>query len=107
MRMRDEFFDLGFGRRLIKTASMISVDLGQQLEHDVTELVASGRYGSKSEVLREGVRLVRARELRLASLDASLKRGIDDADQGLVKPVPDVFGRLEAKYRSAVKAGDR
>ncbi|WP_315832877.1 type II toxin-antitoxin system ParD family antitoxin [Bradyrhizobium prioriisuperbiae] len=84
---------------------MIRVDLGQQLEGYVNELVASGRNGSKSEELREGVRLVQARELRLASLDASLKRGIDDADKGRVRPASDVFGRLEAKYRAAAKAG--
>lgn len=37
---------------------MISADLGKQLEGYVQQLVASGRYGSKSEVLREGVRLI-------------------------------------------------
>ena len=30
----------------------ISVDLGKKLEEAVSELVSSGRYGSKSEVLR-------------------------------------------------------
>ena len=41
-----------------------SVDLGN-LEQSVERLVASGRYNSKSEVLREGVRLVEEREKRL------------------------------------------
>jgi antitoxin ParD1/3/4 len=31
---------------------MISADLGRQLESFVAELVATGRYNSKSEVLR-------------------------------------------------------
>lgn len=53
---------------------MISADLGKQLETYVTKLVESGRYGSKSEVLREGVRLVEEREKRLALLDAALAR---------------------------------
>jgi antitoxin ParD1/3/4 len=35
-----------------------SVDLGRQLEAYVDMLVKVGRYNSKSEVLREGVRLV-------------------------------------------------
>lgn len=41
---------------------MISADLGHQLESFVTKLVETGRYNSKSEVLREGIRLVQERE---------------------------------------------
>ena len=40
----------------------MSVDLGERLEAFVNELVASGRYNSKCEVLREGLRLVQDRE---------------------------------------------
>ncbi len=79
---------------------MISADLGQVLEAFVSRMVATGRYGSKSEVLREGVRLVQDREARLAVLDASLERGLDDADAGRTKPADDVFDRLEAKYEA-------
>lgn len=79
---------------------MISADLGQQLEGFVARLVASGRYNSKSEVLREGVRLVQEREARLAALDASIARGIADADGGRTQPAGEVFDRLEAKYRA-------
>lgn len=85
---------------------MISADLGKQLEHFVANLVATGRYNSKSEVLREGVRLIHDRETRLAALDASLARGLADADAGRRSPVGEVFDRLEAKYRS-ISAGDK
>jgi len=78
----------------------MSADLGIKLETYVTELVKSGRYHSKSEVLREGVRLVQEREARLAILDASLARGIADVDAGRVKPAEQVFDRLETKYRA-------
>ena len=81
---------------------MISADLGQQLESFVAKLVASGRYNSKSEVLREGVRLIQDREARLAALDASIARGIADADAGRPKPADEVFDRLEGKYRAMV-----
>lgn len=78
----------------------ISADLGDQLENYVTDLVRSGRYHSKSEVLREGVRLVQEREARLVALDAAIARGIADADASRVKPAVAVFDRLEAKYRA-------
>lgn len=83
---------------------MISADLGQQLEAFVAGLVATGRYNSKSEVLREGVRLIQDREARLAALDASIARGLDDAEAGRVSAADGVFNRLEAKYR-AMDAG--
>jgi antitoxin ParD1/3/4 len=79
---------------------MISADLGKQLESYIQQLVEVGRYGSKSEVLREGVRLVQERETTLAVLDASIMRGLADADAGRVKPAREVFDRLEAKYRA-------
>ena len=87
---------------------MISADLGQQLESFVAKLVKTGRYNSKSEVLREGVRLIQDRETRLTALDHSIARGIADADAGRSKSAADVFARLEAKYRAiAADADDR
>lgn len=77
---------------------MISADLGKQLEGYVKKLVDSGRYGSKSEVLREGVRLVQDRETRLTALDASIARGVADAEAGRTKPADEVFRRLAKKY---------
>jgi len=84
---------------------MISADLGRQLESFVSDLVDAGRYGSPSEVLREGVRLIQDREARRAALDASLERGLADADGGQVTPAEDVFDRLEAKYRAMESRG--
>ena len=80
-----------------------SVDLGNLAGFD-TELVKTGRYNSKSEVLREGVRLVQEREARLAALDASIRRGLGDAEAGRVKPASEAFDRLEAKYRAMADA---
>jgi antitoxin ParD1/3/4 len=77
-----------------------SVELGNQLEEFVANLVASGRYRSKNEVLQEGVRLIQEREARLADLDASIARGLADIEAGRGKPAAEVFDRLEAKYRA-------
>ncbi|MCP1470995.1 antitoxin ParD1/3/4 [Sphingobium sp. OAS761] len=83
-----------------------SVDLGSQLESLVSRLVKAGRYNSRSEVLREGVRLVHERETRLAALDASIARGIADADAGRVHDLDDVAARLDAKYATATRGRD-
>ena len=79
---------------------MISADLGTQLEQFVSSLVSKGRYNSKSEVLREGVRLIQDREAKLAALDASIARGLAEADAGLGSPVNEVADRLKRKYRA-------
>lgn len=79
---------------------MISADLGKQLESYIQQLVENGRYGSKSEVLREGVRLVQEREARLAALDASIMRGVADAEDGRTFPAGDVFAELRSRYKA-------
>jgi antitoxin ParD1/3/4 len=79
---------------------MISAELGKQLEAFVVGLVESGRYNSKSEVLREGVRLIEEREKRLAALDAAIARALAQADAGLGRPAEEVFERLTRKYRA-------
>ena len=76
-----------------------SVELGK-LEEVVDRLVASGRYNSKSEVLREGVRLVEERAKRLEALDAAVDKGLADVEAGRVKPLRAVADRLVAKYQT-------
>jgi antitoxin ParD1/3/4 len=78
---------------------MISADLGIKLESYIADLVATGRYNSKSEVLREGVRLIQDREMRLTALDAAIARGLADANAGRTADADVVFDRLAAKYR--------
>ena len=82
----------------------MSVDLGKRLESTVNKLVKKGRYNSRSEVLREGVRLVEEREKALARLDAALERGMADSRAGRVRPAEDVFKELRAKYSAMADA---
>ena len=77
----------------------ISAELGEKLEAVVDDLVANGRYNSKSEVLREGVRLVQEREVALQKLWVELERGIADIEAGRTIDADEVFDKLEAKYR--------
>jgi antitoxin ParD1/3/4 len=78
----------------------ISVDLGEQLEKVVNDLLTTGRYNSKSEVLREGVRLVQEREAKLAVLDAAIAKGLADADAGRVRAADEVHEELRTRYKA-------
>jgi antitoxin ParD1/3/4 len=68
-----------------------SVNLGPVLEDIVDKLVAKGRFNSRSEVLREGVRRVHERETRLVELEAALERGRADAKAGRVVDLDEGF----------------
>jgi antitoxin ParD1/3/4 len=76
----------------------ISADLGETLEAVVNDLVAHGRYNSKSEVLREGVRLVQEREAALAEFYAALEEGIADIEAGRTRPAEEVFADLRKRF---------
>ncbi|OJT96071.1 MAG: addiction module antitoxin [Rhizobium sp. 63-7] len=78
--------------------------LGQHLEEYVDELVKSGRYTSRNDVLREGVRLVEEREKRLKVLDAAIERGLADADAGRKTTAGEIASRLAAKYEMLAEA---
>lgn len=52
-----------------------SISLGDDLLSFVDRQLARGRYGSASEVVRAGLRLLEERELKLATLRAALIAG--------------------------------
>ena len=64
----------------------MNANLGPALDRFVAELLASGLYQSQSEVLREGLRLLKDREdLRKGRLEALRKEiaiGVEEADRG-------------------------
>ncbi|MEH3102352.1 MAG: type II toxin-antitoxin system ParD family antitoxin [Sphingomonas phyllosphaerae] len=76
-----------------------SVKLGDRLESYVDELVEKGRYGSRSEVLREGVRLVHEREAWLEMVQAQVDEGLADVGAGRVTSLDQVFDDLSERYR--------
>ena len=73
-------------------------NLGQPLEDYVDGLVKAGRFESRDDVLREGLRLLQIKERRQAELDAALDRGLADIEAGRSKPLEEVAERLKAKY---------
>ena len=63
-----------------------SYSLGDHYEAFAKKLVASGRYASVSEVLRDGMRLMEEREAlrdwKLNELKKAIQEGIDSGDAG-------------------------
>jgi antitoxin ParD1/3/4 len=65
----------------------MNVSIGDRWQVFVDRVVKDGRYGSVSEVVREGLRLVEEREAKLlalrATLEASIAQGGEVTDEEL------------------------
>ena len=59
-----------------------SLTLGEHWETFIRNEVASGRYGSASEVVRDALRSLEERKSKLAALRAHLAEGADQARRG-------------------------
>lgn len=55
----------------------MNVSVGERWEGFLNGIVRKGRYGSASEVVREGLRLVEEREAKLQALRDTLNASID------------------------------
>jgi len=84
-----------------------SVNLGEKLEAFIAEAVTKGRYGSRSEVLREGVRLVQEREAQWARFEAEIQKGLDDIEAGRVRPAEEVFDEILAELEEEAQAREQ
>jgi antitoxin ParD1/3/4 len=84
-----------------------SYTLGKYFEDFVQAQLASGRYNNASEVLRDALRLMEARERRLAALDASIERGLADIKAGRVHDAEEVFDELEARFTKMADEQER
>ena len=80
----------------------MNVSIGERWEGFVESVVRSGRYGSASEVVREGLRLVEEREARLHALRRTLNDSIAEGG-GLTED--EVTAALDAKAEALAKEG--
>lgn len=84
----------------------LNVSLPVELENRVREHVASGLYGSASEVIREALRLFEAYQsvqaANLSSLKSDIAAGLADADAGRVSALD--IAAIKAQGRTALQA---
>jgi len=81
-----------------------SYSLGDHYEAFAKKLVASGRYASVSEVLRDGMRLMEEREAlrewKLAELKRAIQEGIDSGEPEPWETADELIA--EARARKAI-----
>ena len=79
----------------------MNVHLGPVFDDFVASLLKSGHYQTQSEVLREGLRLLKEREelkqLRLAELRREIAVGGEQADRGQFVDGPAAFAKIRQR----------
>lgn len=79
----------------------MNVHLGTVFDEFVADLLKTGHYQTQSEVLREGLRLLKEREevkqLRLAELRKEVASGGEQADRGQFVDGPEAFARIRQR----------
>ncbi len=79
----------------------MNVSLTPELEAIIEQKVSSGMYGSASEVVREGLRLLQKRdqshEAKLSALRGEIQKGIDSLEAGRVYDGPTVMAEFREK----------
>jgi len=85
----------------------MNVSVGQEFEEYVRSKVDSGDYASASEVVRDGLRLLREKEqlfeARLQTLRGEIQKGIDQIERGEVRDGEIVMAELRAKLLSRME----
>lgn len=80
----------------------MNVSIGTRWEGFVENAVKGGRYGSASEVVREGLRLVEEREAKLQALRDTINAAIAEGGEGTDA---ELDAELAAGEAALIKAG--
>ncbi len=79
----------------------MNVNLGTVFDRFVADLLKTGHYQSQSEILREGLRLLKEREelkqIRIAELRKEIAVGTQQARRGKVVDGTEVFAEIRKK----------
>jgi antitoxin ParD1/3/4 len=86
----------------------MNVNLGPVFDRFIAELLKTGIYQSQSEVVREGLRLLKEREelknLRLAELRKEIAIGSKQADRGEFVDGEEVFAEIRRRSNPRKRA---
>lgn len=81
----------------------MNVSVGERWETFIEKIVEEGRYGSASEVVREGLRLVEEREAKLRALrddiNAAIEEGGDNSAEDIDSMIDGLVEASKAKAR--------
>jgi antitoxin ParD1/3/4 len=84
----------------------MNVSVGNPLEDYVRGKVAQGEYNSTSEVVREGLRLLKRREeLWQATIRHKIDEGMVSLRAGRTIPAEEVWAKVEARIAKAEHGG--
>ncbi len=89
----------------MRNTQAISVTLPHDMAAMVKAKVTSGEYATESEVIRDGLRTLQARDAALDRwLRGEVAKSYDEfaADPSIGIPADDVMARLRASYRERV-----
>ena len=86
----------------------MNVNLGTVFDRFVADLLKTGHYQSQSEILREGLRLLKEREelkhLRIAELRKEIAIGTAEADRGEFVDGEEVFTDIRKRRAERKRA---
>lgn len=86
----------------------MNVNLGPVFDQFVADLLKTGYYQSQSEILREGLRLLKEREelkqARLAELRQEIAIGSAEADRGEFVDGPATFAAIRKRSEARKRA---
>lgn len=89
----------------------MNITLPPGLDKFVKRKVASGKYGSASEVIREALRIMdeveKERRLELEELRREIQIGIDEADRGEVRDAKQAIREIREAYGSKKRTPKR
>ena len=88
-----------------------NINLTDALDRFVAELIASGQYQNASEVVRDGLRLLKTQQTqnaaKLAALNKAVQEGWDSFDRGESIVVDDIdafFAEIDAEIEAEIAA---